>query len=853
MGIFGFLLSTLLYYSGISKAHAVINKTNQAVTLFIDGYFSEIINTLMVLEENRDISNAMAFDEKIHREILAGYRSILKSNKNITYVYSGYENGLLLINGYKPPEGYHPSIRPWYQAAIAIKPETSIGLPYQDAISKEWLVATSRALKQSDGRYSGVVAIDCSLENIVKLIAKHDEYQSEFTFVMDRSGKIIIHPNQDAIGNPSHETNGIILQTPECDFTYTNGKREYFAHCRTITSTGWKVVTAVEKKEIVRPIILQLIFLIALTGLIAVLLGIIQSILLSKRLSRPLVELNKMIRATIDGTDVESGEYTYPINEIGDMAREIGQLAERALRAKAFELQESEEMYKTILLASPDDIIICDMSGQVIMTSGTTNRVFEYDPEEASRLSVMDFIAPEDHCRAQANIQKLIHENYSGPNAYRAVRKDGTFVDIEIKSALVYDPLGNPVKMVLNARDITDRKRAEEERLLLEQQFLHAQKLESLGIMAGGIAHDFNNLLQSLLGNMELATRSLAPDTTPHRHIIRATESGKAAAQLTSLMLAYVGKGVLTKRELDLNSLVSVNINMLKATISSAVSLEHFLAQDSLNILVDEAQIQQVIMNLLTNAAESIEEKQGIIKLTTGAQDYDQADLEASLLDRKPEPGRYVFLEISDNGCGMSEETLKRLFDPFFTTKFTGRGLGMSAVMGIMKSHNGALIVKSELGRGTTFRALFPASDDQQLSKIILSDKRSTVTDKTLSGVALVVDDDRNVLRTSKKMMELCGFTVITACDGIEAVSQFKEHSEEINIVLMDLTMPNMDGIAAMNEIYRIRHNVKLILSSGFNKDELSDRITGQAPSGFIRKPYSLAVLETELHRVMVA
>jgi signal transduction histidine kinase/CheY-like chemotaxis protein len=434
---------------------------------------------------------------------------------------------------------------------------------------------------------------------------------------------------------------------------------------------------------------------------------------------------------------------------------------------------------------------------------------------------------------------------------YRTTCKDGT-----VKITLIF---GIPVsdKVFVMFDDITERKRAEEERLQLEQQFLQAQKLESLGIMAGGIAHDFNNLLQSILGNMELAARTLPQNADPYKYITRALNSGQAAAHLTSLMLAYVGKGSLAKKDLDLNELVRVNADMLKTTVGSAVSLDLSLSEESPRIVADEAQIQQVIMNLLTNAAESIEEQPGVVRLTTGSQQCDQVCLAASLLDKKPEPGCYVFLEVSDTGCGMSAETMKRLFDPFFTTKFTGRGLGMSAVMGIMQTHNGALFIRSEPGTGTTFRVCFPASEaapsPTALSERIPPAENGMVAEKPLSGVVLVVDDEKSVLRTSKKMVELCGFTVITARDGVEAVSLFREHARDIDIVLLDLTMPNMDGIAAMNEIYRIRPDVKLLLSSGFNKNELSGRITGQAPSGFIRKPFSLTELETELRRAMLA
>ena len=402
-----------------------------------------------------------------------------------------------------------------------------------------------------------------------------------------------------------------------------------------------------------------------------------------------------------------------------------------------------------------------------------------------------------------------------------------------------------------------ENSRLQEERLNLERQMLQNQKLESLGVMAGGIAHDYNNLLHSILGNIELASMKLDPDSASQKYIANAISSSKHAARLTNLMLTYVGKGFITKKELNLNDLLRENADMLMTAATSAISTELRLSAELPVILADEAHIQQIVMNLIINASEAILEQPGLIRITTGVQSCDQSCLSASLLNEKPEPGRYVFLDISDNGCGMSKETLARLFDPFFTTKFTGRGLGMSAVMGIIRMHCGALFVESEPGKGTTFRALFPVSESAlptAVQESITPTREQCIAPvKPLSGVALVVDDEKPVLRICKKMLELCGFTVITACDGIDAVTKFREHVDEIAVVLMDLTMPNMDGITAMGEILSIRPNTRVILSSGFNKEELSERIASQAaPSGFIRKPYSMNVLESELRRVML-
>ncbi len=472
--IFSLLLSAILYFSQISKAHSVITRTNQGVAFFIDGFFSEIINTIEALDENMEIRGAMALDTEAYQRILDRYRFISKANRNITYVYSGYENGLMLINDYTTPKKYDPATRPWYRAAMANKPETSIGMPYQDIQSKKWLVSTGKALKQSDGRYGGVVTIDCSVDQIAKLITQHDEYKTEFSFVMDRSGKIIMHPDQSVVGTSPEEMKDILQQAGNGDYSYRSANVEYFAHYSRIPSTGWTVITTIKKKEILHPIIAQVVLLIGLTSVIAVVMGFVQSTLLSRRLSRPLVELGKKIKAIIAGEKLDEGTYVYPDNEIGIMALEIGKLAAKELSEKDREIQASEEIYKTILMASPDDITITDLTGRIIMFSDAAPEMFGYTPEEGPGMSVMDFIAPEDRERAIANISRILQENYHGPNEYRAIRKDGSRFDIEVNNSLIRDQQGTPVRMVLIARDITNRKKAEQH----IQELVHQLEIE---------------------------------------------------------------------------------------------------------------------------------------------------------------------------------------------------------------------------------------------------------------------------------------------------------------------------------------------------------------------------------------
>lgn len=342
--MFGLFLSNILYHSEISKAYGIIKQRNHAINFYIDGYFTEINNTIEILGANKEVQDAPLLDSYTRQRVLDLYKSFAEANKNITYIYSGYKNGLLLINDYTPPEGFDPVVRPWYQSAMATNPDTSTGLPYQDIKNKEWLISTSKALPGVKNGYDGVVSIDSSIDMIADLLKQRGKgYESSYSFVTKSSGKIIIHHNESFL-NKSLSTivdSPVSLNKKEGQFTYYLGNTKKIAYYSRINGIGWVVVTVVEKKEIIRPIILQIFFNIMLTGLIAVLFGVAQSALLSRRFSNPLVALQKRVNAIICGNWNNNSDYKYPDNEIGVIAREFGQLAEHELYAKSIELQEA--------------------------------------------------------------------------------------------------------------------------------------------------------------------------------------------------------------------------------------------------------------------------------------------------------------------------------------------------------------------------------------------------------------------------------------------------------------------------------------------------------------------------------
>ena len=396
------------------------------------------------------------------------------------------------------------------------------------------------------------------------------------------------------------------------------------------------------------------------------------------------------------------------------------------------------------------------------------------------------------------------------------------------------------------ATDITNMKQAEEARLNLEKQLLHAQKLESLGVLAGGIAHDFNNILMAIMGNADLALMRINKESPATENLHRIEKAAAQAADLAKQMLAYSGKGKFIVENIDLNILLEEMLHMLEVSISKKALLRLNLHTPLPSVEADATQMRQIVMNLVINASEAIGDKSGVIAITTGCMDCDRKYLKDVWLDENITAGLYVYLEIADSGCGMDKDTLSKLFDPFFTTKFTGRGLGMAAVLGIVRGHKGAIKVYSELNRGTTFKILLPASD----RPAELFNGHKPADDWQGSGKVLLVDDEETVRGIGREMLQELGFTVITADDGSEGVLAFKENPD-IAFVILDLTMPHMDGEQCFRELRQLKPDVKVIMSSGYSEQEVAGKFIGKGLAGFIQKPYKLSVLKDAIKRIL--
>ena len=441
---------------------------------------------------------------------------------------------------------------------------------------------------------------------------------------------------------------------------------------------------------------------------------------------------------------------------------------------------------------------------------------------------------PDDLPAVRASIQRLMDTGAPQPIEYRVVRPDGQIAYLWGTGEVIVGGANQPVRVLGTVVDVTERKRAEEERLQLESQVLHAQKLESLGILAGGIAHDFNNLLTSMLGYANLAMIYL-PEQSPARSMLREIEkAAHRAADLTQQMLAYSGKGKFTVQPLRLDRLVEEMSQLLKTAVSKKAELQ--LRLEPATIEADATQIRQVVMNLITNASDALGDKAGVIRIGTGVREMDAASLTSPFCPDSLPAGIYAYVEVEDTGHGMTEETLSRIFDPFFSTKFAGRGLGLAAVLGIVRGHRGTIKATSIPGKGTQFQVFFPRSTASPPEE-----QTSSPADAPLprgQGTVLVIEDEPSVRTFACRVLESAGFNVLSAENGTRGVELFNANVTKIAAVLVDLTMPLMDGLEVCRRIRSTGSEVPLFIMSGYTEAEVSSRCAGAGVNGFLKKPF---------------
>jgi PAS domain S-box-containing protein len=524
------------------------------------------------------------------------------------------------------------------------------------------------------------------------------------------------------------------------------------------------------------------------------------------------------------------------------MANVIGAAYERSVIDA--ELAAELALHNSTLEAAADGILVTDAAGRIRRYNQRLVTMWGFPPDVLSKTDTNWWVQwGTDHLVDPESRLEDFRAALQSESAQNTVLrlKDGRIIERHSEPQLVNGKVDGRVWCY---RDVTDRERAAEERRRLEAQMQHVQKLESLGVLAGGIAHDFNNLLVGVLGHAGLALTEVDASSPAHDRIQQIQTTAQRAAELTNQMLAYSGKGRFVLQSADLSDIVGEMTHLLRTAIAKNAEIVLDLDRALPAFDGDPAQVRQVIMNLITNASDAIGTAPGTITVLTGRMAVTREYLSGTWIGADLPEGDYVFAEVRDTGSGMDAATMARIFDPFFTTKFTGRGLGLAAVLGIVRGHKGGIRITSEPGKGTSFRVLLPATTTP-IAPPLAPPKATNVR---VSGArVLVVDDEAGVRTIARESLKRAGFEVTTVNDGPEAIDLLTR-DKGFDVVLLDMTMPRMNGAECFRLIAELQPDLPVVLTSGYSAQEAVGRFGSDGVAGFIQKPFMPAALVKTMH-----
>jgi two-component system cell cycle sensor histidine kinase/response regulator CckA len=556
------------------------------------------------------------------------------------------------------------------------------------------------------------------------------------------------------------------------------------------------------------------------------------------------------IRGTSDASSAAFEELLVAVEELRVAEEELRQQNEDLTVAHAT-VAEERRRYQHLFQYAPDAYLLTDLSGIIREANHSAAHLLGVKPRFLVGKTLVSFVAVEDRPRLRRDIGRWQSEPAAKSMELRLRPRGGQPFDASLTLSvarggprdkafgfrwLVRDSSAHhQLTQELRLREETARREAEAS----EAHAYHVQKLESIGVLAGGIAHDFNNLLHVVLGNADLARKHVPGDSEAREHLDEVVRATQRAAELTQQLLAYSGRGAVESRQLDLSREVREMATLLRTAISKQATLQWDLAEELPPVTADPTQVRQIVMNLITNASDALGEESGTITLRTG--------LVASA-ESAAEPPVSVFLEVSDTGCGMDSSTLQRIFDPFFSTKFTGRGLGLAAVIGIVESHQGHVRIRTAPGEGTSFRVVLPAVSGEAE----VAPRRLSGAGWRGRGTVLVVEDEEGVREVVGRMLERLGFHVITALDGQDAIRALDEHDGQVTAVLLDLSMPRMGGPEAVRLLRQRSPELPVVLMSGYTEEDVASKILDGLGGtvGFLHKPFLSEDLSSVLRQI---
>lgn len=518
------------------------------------------------------------------------------------------------------------------------------------------------------------------------------------------------------------------------------------------------------------------------------------------------------------------------------------------------EQRRLEEAYTRLVESSPQGLSIIQ-GNRFVFANNALHELMGYPPGMLLELPPGEWLArlhPVDADALRATYDQMLSTQARPALDTPPLEVQGTRADGSERTFLVYCiPLvyrGQPAVQAVYV-DVTQQKESERERQHLEAQMQHAQKLESLGVMAGGIAHDFNNLLAGIMGHAELVLLDHTGNDEDRESLERIVTTAQRAAELCQQMLAYAGRAPFTIATISLNDVIEEMVDLLRISISKKADIQIKLDPRAPSIRGDASQIRQVVMNLITNASEALTEEPGTVAIRTGLLSFEEAVRAEGYLTSDLEPGDYCFIEVEDSGCGIDAHSCERLFEPFYSTKFAGRGLGLAAVLGIVRTHHGVVLVDSTPGVGSCFRVILPTTADT----VPPPREKKTVpqNESPLTGAVLVVDDEETVRTTAERLLHRQGLEVILAADGEEGLAAYEQHRDKIVLVLLDVTMPRMGGDEVLRALRESGSHVPVIVISGYAADDVGGRFADLEPSHFVHKPFAYDDLVDRVRSVL--
>jgi len=509
-------------------------------------------------------------------------------------------------------------------------------------------------------------------------------------------------------------------------------------------------------------------------------------------------------------------------------------------------LKKSEERYRTILDTMEEGYFEDDLKGTLTFVNDAACRLMGYDRDELIGMNYRNYSSPE----TARQMYEVYHRIFESGNPefmmdYEIIRKDGSVRTHQANAALLRDQAGRPKGFRVLARDITERKRAEDEKAKLEAQLLQAQKMESVGRLAGGVAHDFNNMLSVILGYTELIKLRLEPDNPLLHDLMEIERAAGRSKDITAQLLAFSRKQIISPRPMNLNDLISSTQKTLARLIGEDIDLRFYPGEGLWSIRFDLSQMEQILVNLAVNARDAMPHG-GKLTIETANilmnEDYCRVHLGST-------PGPYVLLAVSDNGSGMDKETLQNVFEPFFTTKEIGKGtgLGLATVYGIIQQNNGFINVYSEQGQGTTFKIYLPRSmDGVEVSEEILQQPVASG-----SGKVLLVEDDDLMRKMTTDMLETIGYSVLAVGSPLEALSICEKKDARLDLVITDVVMPGMSGRELRDKLGIIRPDIKVLFMSGYTSNVIVHHGVLEEGVHFIQKPFSLNDFARKIQEAM--